>query len=162
MVQADKGPSAENVVKMDEQQLMEEGYYNIYAQAGARTEMPGCSLCMGNQARVEDNATVFSTSTRNFPNRLGKGANVYLASAELAAAAKWSRTNSDVFVDTHWIGGDPGRGLEAGVDWNTRECYFVEVDETAPELGDCDFMEYNTRSVWLYEPPPSIVAMPSS
>ena len=71
--------------KMDEHQLMEEGYYNIYATAGARTEMPGCSLCMGNQARVMANATVVSTSTRNFPNRLGQGADVYLSSAELAA-----------------------------------------------------------------------------
>ena len=67
--------------KMDEHQLMEEGYYNIYATAGARTEMPGCSLCMGNQARAMKEATVVSTSTRNFPNRLGQGANVYLASA---------------------------------------------------------------------------------
>ncbi len=73
--------------KMDEQQLMEEGYYNIYGRAGARTEMPGCSLCMGNQARVAPNTTVVSTSTRNFPNRLGQGANVYLASAELASVA---------------------------------------------------------------------------
>ena len=73
--------------KMDEAQLMEEGYYNIYATSGARTEMPGCSLCMGNQARVAANSTVVSTSTRNFPNRLGQGANVYLASAELAAVA---------------------------------------------------------------------------
>ena len=73
--------------KMDERQLIEEGYYSIYGKAGARTELPGCSLCMGNQARVADNATVFSTSTRNFPNRLGKGANVYLGSAELAAVA---------------------------------------------------------------------------
>ncbi len=73
--------------KMDEHQLMEEGYYNIYAAAGARTEMPGCSLCMGNQARVAPNSTVVSTSTRNFPNRLGQGANVYLSSAELAAIA---------------------------------------------------------------------------
>ncbi len=71
--------------KMDERQLIEEGYYSIYGRAGARTEMPGCSLCMGNQARVADGATVFSTSTRNFPNRLGNGANVYLGSAELAA-----------------------------------------------------------------------------
>ncbi len=71
--------------KMDEQQLTEEGYYATFGRAGARTEMPGCSLCMGNQARVADNATVFSTSTRNFPNRLGKDANVYLGSAELAA-----------------------------------------------------------------------------
>jgi aconitate hydratase 2 / 2-methylisocitrate dehydratase len=73
--------------RMDQHQLTEEGYYAIYGKAGARTEMPGCSLCMGNQARVADNATVVSTSTRNFPNRLGKGANVYLASAELAAVA---------------------------------------------------------------------------
>jgi aconitate hydratase 2/2-methylisocitrate dehydratase len=71
--------------KMDERQLIEEGYYSIYGRVGARTEIPGCSLCMGNQARVADGATVFSTSTRNFPNRLGNGANVYLGSAELAA-----------------------------------------------------------------------------
>lgn len=71
--------------RMDEQQLREEGYYSIFAAAGARMEMPGCSLCMGNQARVADNATVFSTSTRNFNNRMGKGARVYLGSAELAA-----------------------------------------------------------------------------
>ena len=73
--------------KMDAHQLTEEGYYGIYNKAGARMEMPGCSLCMGNQARVEPNATVVSTSTRNFPNRLGDGANVYLASAELASVA---------------------------------------------------------------------------
>ena len=71
--------------KMDEHQLTEEGYYSIFGKAGARTEMPGCSLCMGNQARVGDGTTVMSTSTRNFPNRLGKDANVYLGSAELAA-----------------------------------------------------------------------------
>jgi len=73
--------------KMDEAQLMDEGYYSIFGVAGARTEMPGCSLCMGNQARVAPGCTVVSTSTRNFPNRLGQGANVYLASAELAAVA---------------------------------------------------------------------------
>ena len=73
--------------RMDAAQLTDEGYYAIYGRVGARTEMPGCSLCMGNQARVADAATVVSTSTRNFPNRLGKGANVYLASAELAACA---------------------------------------------------------------------------
>lgn len=73
--------------KMDQAELTEEGYYSIFGKAGARVEMPGCSLCMGNQARVADNATVVSTSTRNFPNRLGNGANVYLASAELAAVA---------------------------------------------------------------------------
>lgn len=71
--------------KMDEHQLMEEGYFNIFGRVGARTEMPGCSLCMGNQARVKSGSTVLSTSTRNFPNRLGDGANVYLTSAELAA-----------------------------------------------------------------------------
>jgi aconitate hydratase 2/2-methylisocitrate dehydratase len=73
--------------KMDEHQLREEGVYNIFAAAGARTEMPGCSLCMGNQARIAPNSTAVSTSTRNFPNRLGDGADVYLASAELAAIA---------------------------------------------------------------------------
>ncbi len=71
--------------RMDEQILRQEGYYSIFAASGARLEMPGCSLCMGNQARVADNATVFSTSTRNFNNRMGKGAQVYLGSAELAA-----------------------------------------------------------------------------
>ena len=73
--------------KMDEAQLTAEGYYSTFGAVGARTEMPGCSLCMGNQARVAEKSTVVSTSTRNFPNRLGKGANVYLASAELAAVA---------------------------------------------------------------------------
>ncbi|PST87850.1 bifunctional aconitate hydratase 2/2-methylisocitrate dehydratase [Photobacterium sp. NCIMB 13483] len=71
--------------KMDKDQLTEEGYYGIFGRAGVRIETPGCSLCMGNQARVKDKATVMSTSTRNFPNRLGNGANVYLSSAELAA-----------------------------------------------------------------------------
>ncbi|QZN95047.1 bifunctional aconitate hydratase 2/2-methylisocitrate dehydratase [Symbiopectobacterium purcellii] len=73
--------------KMDAAQLTEEGYYSVFGKSGARVEIPGCSLCMGNQARVADGATVVSTSTRNFPNRLGTGANVYLASAELAAVA---------------------------------------------------------------------------
>ncbi|REF27403.1 aconitase [Xenorhabdus cabanillasii] len=73
--------------KMDAAQLTEEGYYSVFGKSGARIEIPGCSLCMGNQARVADEATVVSTSTRNFPNRLGAGANVYLASAELAAVA---------------------------------------------------------------------------
>ena len=71
--------------KMDEKQLIEEGIYNIFGVSGARTEVPGCSLCMGNQARVLANSTVISTSTRNFPNRLGDGADVFLASAELSA-----------------------------------------------------------------------------
>ncbi|MEZ5707154.1 MAG: bifunctional aconitate hydratase 2/2-methylisocitrate dehydratase [Burkholderiaceae bacterium] len=73
--------------KMDESELIKEGHYASFASAGARTEMPGCSLCMGNQAQVREGATVVSTSTRNFPNRLGKNTNVYLASAELAAIA---------------------------------------------------------------------------
>jgi aconitate hydratase 2/2-methylisocitrate dehydratase len=73
--------------KMDQSELMKEGHYAAFGSAGARTEVPGCSLCMGNQAQVREGATVVSTSTRNFPNRLGKNANVYLASAELAAIA---------------------------------------------------------------------------
>jgi aconitate hydratase 2/2-methylisocitrate dehydratase len=72
---------------MDQAELTKEGHYGVFGAAGARTEMPGCSLCMGNQAQVREGATVVSTSTRNFPNRLGKNANVYLASAELAAIA---------------------------------------------------------------------------
>jgi aconitate hydratase 2 / 2-methylisocitrate dehydratase len=71
--------------KMDARQLSDEGHYGVLGSAGARMEMPGCSLCMGNQAQVKEGATVFSTSTRNFPNRLGKNSNVYLGSAELAA-----------------------------------------------------------------------------
>lgn len=71
--------------KMDAKQLSEEGHYSVLGAAGARMEMPGCSLCMGNQAQVKEGATVLSTSTRNFPNRLGKNTNVYLGSAELAA-----------------------------------------------------------------------------
>ena len=73
--------------RMDERQLMDEGLYNVYGRAGARTEMPGCSLCMGNQARIAKGSTAVSTSTRNFPNRLGQDTNVYLASAELASVA---------------------------------------------------------------------------
>ncbi|MEJ8849038.1 bifunctional aconitate hydratase 2/2-methylisocitrate dehydratase [Variovorax rhizosphaerae] len=73
--------------KMDANQLTEEGHYGVFGNAGARTEMPGCSLCMGNQAQVREGATVVSTSTRNFPNRLGKNSNVYLSSAELASIA---------------------------------------------------------------------------
>ncbi len=73
--------------KMDEAQLTEEGYYSIFAAAGARMEIPGCSLCMGNQAQVNEGSVVFSTSTRNFDNRLGKNSKVYLGSAEVAAVA---------------------------------------------------------------------------
>jgi aconitate hydratase 2 / 2-methylisocitrate dehydratase len=72
---------------MDAAQLMKNGYFNIFSTAGARTEMPGYSLCMGNQTRVAAKSAVMSTSTRNFPNRLGAGANMHLASAELAAIA---------------------------------------------------------------------------
>ncbi len=71
--------------RMDQRQLTEEGYYSIFGQAGARTEVPGCSLCMGNQARTADGATVVATATRNFPNRMGKDANVFLGSAEVSA-----------------------------------------------------------------------------
>ena len=81
--------------RMDAHTLMEEGYYNIYGRVGARTEMPGCSLCMGNQARVLAGTTVLSTSTRNFPNRLGDGANVYLTSAELASVGGIFRSLAD-------------------------------------------------------------------
>jgi aconitate hydratase 2/2-methylisocitrate dehydratase len=73
--------------KMDEHQLRDEGVYDVFKKVGVRTEVPGCSLCMGNQARVAANSTTVSTSTRNFPNRLGDGANVYLASAEVAVVA---------------------------------------------------------------------------
>ena len=73
--------------KLAEIQLRDEGYYSTYGLAGARTEIPGCSLCMGNQARVAEGATVVSTSTRNFPNRMGPGAQVFLASAQVAAIA---------------------------------------------------------------------------
>merc|ERR1712227_248434 len=82
---------------MDAAQLTDEGYYSVYGQVGARTEMPGCSLCMGNQARVADKATVVSTSTRNFPNRLGRGANVFLASAELAAITAIEDKKDEIF-----------------------------------------------------------------
>jgi len=88
--------------KMDAQQLTEEGHYGVLGSAGARMEMPGCSLCMGNQAQVKEGATVFSTSTRNFPNRLGKNSNVYLGSAELAAiCSKLGRipTKQEYMVD---------------------------------------------------------------
>ena len=96
--------------RMDEAQLRDEGVYSIFGRAGARTEVPGCSLCMGNQARVEDKATVFSTSTRNFDNRMGKDARVYLGSAELAAVcaklgriptlAEYLETVGDKLADT--------------------------------------------------------------
>ena len=95
--------------KMDQKQLTEEGHYGVLGSAGARMEMPGCSLCMGNQAQVKEGATVFSTSTRNFPNRLGKNANVYLGSAELAAiCAKLGRipTKEEYMADMGVINQD--------------------------------------------------------
>jgi aconitate hydratase 2 / 2-methylisocitrate dehydratase len=88
--------------KMDARQLSEEGHYGVLGSAGARMEMPGCSLCMGNQAQVREGATVFSTSTRNFPNRLGKNSNVYLGSAELGSiCSKLGRipTKEEYMVD---------------------------------------------------------------
>jgi aconitate hydratase 2/2-methylisocitrate dehydratase len=87
--------------KMDEKTLQEEGYYSVFGMAGARTEIPGCSLCMGNQASVAVNAYVFSTSTRNFDNRLGKGSQVYLGSAELAAvvALKGALPTADEYLE---------------------------------------------------------------
>ena len=88
--------------KMDAKKLSDEGHYGVLGNAGARMEMPGCSLCMGNQAQVKEGATVFSTSTRNFPNRLGKNSNVYLGSAELAAiCSKLGRipTREEYLVD---------------------------------------------------------------
>ena len=126
--------------RMDEEVLISEGYYSTYGKVGARTEMPGCSLCMGNQARVADKSTVVSTSTRNFPNRLGKGADVFLASAELAAvtaiegklpsvaeylkyAAKIQTTAKDTF---RYLNFDhipdfvaKGKGADLGTDYTT-------------------------------------------
>jgi len=101
--------------KMDMKQLVEEGYYSVFGAAGARTEMPGCSLCMGNQARVADNAVVFSTSTRNFDNRMGAGAQVYLGSAELAAvsALLGHLPNREEYLEIHsrQLSGDKAEGI---------------------------------------------------
>lgn len=101
--------------RMDQDQLKKEGMYNIFNKIGAKTEIPGCSLCMGNQARVEDNAVVFSTSTRNFDNRLGKGAQVYLGSAELAAfsALLGYIPSKDEYLDL----------MENKINKNTNEIY---------------------------------------
>ena len=95
--------------KMDAQQLTEEGHYGVFGNAGARMEMPGCSLCMGNQAQVKEGATVMSTSTRNFPNRLGKNTFVYLGSAELSAiCSKLGRipTQAEYLTDMGVINAD--------------------------------------------------------
>ena len=98
--------------KMDQKQLTEEGHYGVLGSAGARMEMPGCSLCMGNQAQVKEGATVMSTSTRNFPNRLGKNSDVYLGSAELAAiCAKLGRipTKLEYLTDIGVINADSAK-----------------------------------------------------
>jgi aconitate hydratase 2/2-methylisocitrate dehydratase len=110
--------------RMDEHQLTEEGYYSIFGKAGARTEVPGCSLCMGNQARVADGATVVSTSTRNFPNRMGKDSQVYLASAELSAvAAKLGH----IPAVTEYMEGV--KGLQPMADEIYRYLNFHEIEE---------------------------------
>jgi aconitate hydratase 2/2-methylisocitrate dehydratase len=93
---------------MNQHQLAKEGCYGVYKHVGARTEIPGCSLCMGNQARVEANSTVVSTSTRNFPNRLGDGVNVYQAAAELAAVAAITGRLLTVAEYMEYSGGDRG------------------------------------------------------
>ena len=121
--------------KMDQAQLLEEGWYSIFAKAGARTEPPGCSLCMGNQARVADGATVVSTSTRNFPNRLGKGANVYLASSELSAvAAVMGRLPTveeymEVAAELNTMAGEIYRYLN----FNEIELYQKAADSVVPQ-----------------------------
>ena len=122
--------------RMDEAQLTAEGYYSIYGKVGARTEMPGCSLCMGNQARVADDCTVVSTSTRNFPNRLGKGANVFLASAELAAVSSimgklpTNEEYQEYMSQVNATAADTYRYLE----FDKLESYAKAADEV--ELGD--------------------------
>merc|ERR1719213_1037457 len=108
--------------KMDEAQLTAEGFYSIYGSVGARTEMPGCSLCMGNQARVADKATVVSTSTRNFPNRLGRGANVYLSSAELASVAAIIGKLPTAEEYLQWHGKIPDSGY-AYLNFNEKDNY---------------------------------------
>ena len=116
--------------KMDAQQLTEEGYYGTFGTAGARTEMPGCSLCMGNQAQVREGATVVSTSTRNFPNRLGKNTNVFLSSAELAAiASRLGRipTVAEYMADIGVIN-EKGAEVYRYLNFNQIESYQAEAD----------------------------------
>ncbi|MBK6602721.1 MAG: bifunctional aconitate hydratase 2/2-methylisocitrate dehydratase [Betaproteobacteria bacterium] len=116
--------------RMDAAELTKEGHYGVFGTAGARTEMPGCSLCMGNQAQVREGATVVSTSTRNFPNRLGKNTNVYLASAELAAiASKLGRipTVAEYHADMGVINADR--------DQVYRYMNFDQIDEYAVTAG---------------------------
>ncbi len=123
--------------KMDERQLIEEGYYSIYGKVGARTEMPGCSLCMGNQARVADGATVFSTSTRNFPNRLGNGANVYLGSAELAAvcAALGKLPTTAEYLKEVSMLDTMGDDIYRYLQFDEMADYEVESPQTLAEIG---------------------------
>ena len=116
--------------KMDQAQLTEEGVYGTFGTAGARMEMPGCSLCMGNQAQVREGATVMSTSTRNFPNRLGKNANVYLGSAELAAVcAKMGRipTREEYLTATGVLEKDAGR-IYKYMNFNEMDNFNAQAD----------------------------------
>ncbi len=123
--------------KMDERQLIEEGYYSIYGKVGARTEMPGCSLCMGNQARVADKSTVFSTSTRNFPNRLGNDANVYLGSAELAAvcAALGKLPTHEAYLKEVAMLNTMADDVYRYLQFDTMAMYDVESPKSLSEIG---------------------------
>ena len=116
--------------KMDAAQLTREGHYGVFGTAGARTEMPGCSLCMGNQAQVKEGATVMSTSTRNFPNRLGKNTNVYLGSAELAAiCSKLGRipTREEYLADVGVINQDSTK-IYRYMNFNEMDDYNVQAE----------------------------------
>lgn len=118
--------------KMDQEQLTKEGFYATYGKVGARTEMPGCSLCMGNQARVADEAWVLSTSTRNFPNRLGKGANVFLASAELCAATAVLGkipTNEEYMKYYSELGEDRSEKIYRYLNFDQVESYVESAEE---------------------------------
>jgi aconitate hydratase 2 / 2-methylisocitrate dehydratase len=116
--------------KMDAAQLSDEGHYGVFGTAGARVEMPGCSLCMGNQAQVKEGATVMSTSTRNFPNRLGKNTNVYLGSAELAAiCAKLGRipTKAEYLADMGVINAQ-GEHIYRYMNFNEMDSFNAQAD----------------------------------
>jgi len=124
--------------KMDAAQLSDEGYYFTYGAAGARTEMPGCSLCMGNQARIAEKSTAISTSTRNFPNRLGTGADVYLASAELAAigAILGKIPNKEEYME-----------YAKKIDTTAAETYrYLNFDKIAAYQDVADGVEISTNS----------------
>jgi aconitate hydratase 2/2-methylisocitrate dehydratase len=120
--------------KMDAKQLTEEGYYGTFGKAGARMEMPGCSLCMGNQARVAENSTVVSTSTRNFPNRLGNGANVFLSSAELAAVCSILGKIPTVEEYMHYAGqiNETAEDTYRYLNFNQMESYQQKADKKSP------------------------------